>query len=66
MEQDVLVRELYRACLDRDKEKERQLLRVETTMVLEHREKQLGPFDASWTVVSGTCGDVAGTRSVGS
>ena len=59
MEQATLVRELYRACLERDKAKERELLRVETAMVFRHREAGAGAFDTSWTVVSGTCGNVA-------
>jgi hypothetical protein len=60
MEQAMLVRELYKACLERDKGKERELLRAETAMVLKRREEGGGAFDASWTVVSGTCGEVAG------
>ena len=60
MEQAMLVRELYKACLKRDKGKERELLRTETAMVFKHREEGGRAFDASWTVVCGTCGEVAG------
>jgi len=59
MEQAILVRELYKACLERDRTKERELLHMETVMVLKHRDEGAGPFDTSWTVVSGTCGEVA-------
>jgi hypothetical protein len=59
MEQATLVRELYKACLERDKEKEQELLRTETAMVLKHREQGGGAFDGTWTIVTGACGDVA-------
>ena len=58
MEQATLVRELYKTCLERDTEKERELMHTETVMVLKHRADRGGAFDGSWTVVSGTCGDV--------
>jgi len=58
MEQALLVRALYRACLDHDTGKERELLQQETKMVLKHREQGGGAFSAEWTVVSGTCGDI--------
>ncbi len=58
MEQTTLVRELYKACLERDTEKERELMHTETVMVLKRRADRGGAFDGSWTVVSGTCGDV--------
>ena len=58
MEQAILVRALYRACLDHDTRKQRELLHEETKMVLEHREQGGGAFSAEWTVVSGTCGDI--------
>jgi hypothetical protein len=60
MERATLVRDLYKACLAHDKTKERELLRVETAMVLKHRAEGTGAFDGTWTVVSGTCGDVPG------
>jgi hypothetical protein len=59
MEQALLLRELYKACLARDQQRERELLRTETTMVLKHRADGAGAFGGSWTVVTGTCGDVA-------
>jgi hypothetical protein len=58
MEQETLVRELYKACLERDNARERVLLRVETDMVLKHRAEGGAAFDTTWTVVTGTCGDV--------
>ena len=57
MEQESLVRELYKACLERDHKRERTLLRVETDMVLKHRAEGGAAFDRVWTVVTGTCGD---------
>jgi hypothetical protein len=63
MEQAQLVRELYRACLERDQQRERELLCVEIAMVLKHRADGAGAFDTSWTVVSGTCGDVPSRTS---
>jgi hypothetical protein len=59
MEQAMLVRELYRACLARDEQRERELLREEIAMVLNRRAAGAGAFDASWTVVTGSCGGVA-------
>lgn len=58
MEQATLVRELYRACLEHDRDRERQLLHVETVMVLSRRAESTSGFDGTWTIVSGTCGDV--------
>lgn len=61
MEQEVLVRELYKACLERDQRKQRELLYKETVMVFEHRENGGGAFGTSWTVVSGSCGEIPET-----
>jgi len=58
VEQTTLVRELYKACLNRDQPRERELLCTEIAMVLKRRGATGGAFDASWTVVSGTCGDL--------
>jgi len=62
MEQAILVRALYRACLDHDTAKQRELLHEETKMVLKHREQGGGAFGGEWTVVSGTCSDVEGSH----
>ena len=59
MEQAELVRELYVACLARDQQRERELLCVEIAMVLKRRAANPGAFDGSWSVVTGTCGEVA-------
>lgn len=52
MEHATLVRELYRACLQRDPEKQRELLVQEFANVFERRGKGQG-FDVSWTVIRG-------------
>ena len=58
MEQATLVREVYKACLERDQRRERELLCTEIAMVLKRRADSGGAFDNSWTIVTGTCGDV--------
>jgi hypothetical protein len=58
VEQATLVRELYKACLERDQRRERELLCAEIAMVLKRRADNGGAFDNSWTIVTGTCGDV--------
>ena len=63
MEQATLVREVYVACLARDQQRERELLCVEIAMVLKRRAANAGAFDGSWTVVTGTCGELAGPHN---
>ena len=58
MEQAILVRALYRACLDHDTRKERELLHEEVKMILKRREQGEAVFSGEWTVVFGTCGDI--------
>jgi len=59
MEQATLLLELYKACLARNQRRQRELLCTEIAMVLKRRVDSDGAFDGTWTIVTGTCGDVS-------
>jgi hypothetical protein len=52
MDQATLIRELYRACLEHDRARQLDLLRIEFAEVFKHR-SQGRAFDGTWTIVHG-------------